>query len=343
MGLMSRRGRSAAFVFSLSGLLLAPPVLLAQAKSLFATRVVAFDTRNQAGGGIFVPANALGAPDGTDPLAVHSLGVGGWLTLGFDVVITDGPGADFIVFENSFAVQGRLFAEVMQVEVSSDGNEWAQFASAYQGAQTSHPFATSHAGVFRGLAGVKPTRAAPTLPAVDPRDVVEAGGDAFDLADLAGHPQVLNRKVDLAAIRFVRLVDVVAGTTLDSRNIPIQDPTAGSADVDAVAVIHAVSTVSNRGPRVELAIARSGDFELRVSDPDGLADIDPATLRAALDADPLPVAVLLSLMQPTAWSNTSITLRLGAGLPPGFWFQLSFSVKDRAGHRSGLTRTRPDF
>ena len=79
----------------------APSSLRAQAPSPFATRVVAFDDRGQAGGGIFNPANALGQPGGSTD--VHSLGIGGSLTLGFDVVIVDGPGADLLIAENPFA------------------------------------------------------------------------------------------------------------------------------------------------------------------------------------------------------------------------------------------------
>lgn len=84
--------------------------LQAQLPSPFATRVVSFDTRGNAGGGVFQSSNLLGAPRGgglaQGSLHVHSLGIGGEATLGFDVTIVDGPGCDLIVSENAFLASG---------------------------------------------------------------------------------------------------------------------------------------------------------------------------------------------------------------------------------------------
>ena len=121
-------------------LLLLPLPAVAQAP--YATQVIAFNTNGNAGGGIFNPPNALGAPQG--PLHVHSLGIGGDLTLGFSVPIVDGPGADFLVGENPFRSSPfgtQVFAEMMFVEVSSDGVHFATFPSRYFGApQQPGPF-----------------------------------------------------------------------------------------------------------------------------------------------------------------------------------------------------------
>ncbi|MEM1001677.1 MAG: T9SS C-terminal target domain-containing protein, partial [Bacteroidota bacterium] len=61
-----------------------------------------------------LPEDALGLATNT-PV---SLGDGGIATLTFDTPISDGPGFDFAVFENSF---NDTFLELAFVEVSSDG------------------------------------------------------------------------------------------------------------------------------------------------------------------------------------------------------------------------------
>jgi len=322
--------------------------LSAQTKSLFATRVVASNTNNNAGGGIFKPQNALGAPSGGGVAVggthVHSLGVGGSLTLGFDVILTDGPGADLIVFENPFLAGSgsSVFAEAIYVEVSSDGKQFARFPSSYYGpAKSGGSFVVSNVNMFDGLAGVCPVLAGSIKhPKADPQDVVTGGGDAFDLADLKGHPLVLQNVVKLGAIQFVRLVDVIAGKDRDSRGRVIQDPAAGSADVDAVAVIHHTQNLTGKGPRVDLSLTKAGALTLTFSDPDGLQDLDVLSLRMALDCRELNPALVLPFMTVQAASRTSLRLGL-SGLPPGWGFRFAVSVRDKAGHRSGASRVRP--
>lgn len=327
--------------------LLAVP-LSAQTKSIFATRVVASNTNNNAGGGIFMPRNALGAPAGgglsVGGAHVHSLGVGGSLTLGFDVILTDGPGVDFIVFENPFFTGpgSSVFAEAIYVEVSSDGKQFARFPSFYHGPATSGgSFAVSYVNMFAGLAGVGPVLAGSSgHPKADPQDVVTGGGDGFDLADLKGHPLVLQGIVKLGVIRFVRLVDVIAGTDKDSRGRVVQDPTVGSADVDAVAVVHHTQNLSGRGPHVALSLTKAGALTLTFSDPDGLGDLDVQSLKMALDCREFAPALLLPFLSVQAVSGTSVRLGL-SGLPAGWGFRLAVSIRDKAGHRSSVSRVRP--
>ncbi|MCR9247686.1 MAG: hypothetical protein NXI31_21885 [bacterium] len=311
--------------------------------SMFATQVIASNTNGNAGGGIFLPSNALGAPAGT--AHVHSLGIAGDLTLGFSVPIVDGPGADFIVSENAFRLASNAlatFAEVVFVEVSSDGVHFARFPSRYFGpTQQPGPFGTVPVGSYSGLAGQTPVLA--TTPGADPRDVVEAGGDAFDLADLSADPLVQTGLVDLMAIDQVRLVDVVSGQSLDSLGMPIFDPGAGSADIDAVTAIHQLGSVASNGPRVTMDIRVDGTVTLRFEDPDGWTDIDPGTLRAAAVGIPIGAGGLLGGMTLQQADATGFTLVQNVPLPPSLLFTLSFSVKDRAGNRSGITRTRPTF
>ena len=118
-----------------------------------------------------------------------SLGDGGSVTLGFGAsAIVDGPGPDFIVFENAFQVSGdpgSVFAELATVEVSDDGQTWFTFPC------------TASAPPYGSCAGWHPVYANPDENAIDPLDPAVAGGDAFDLAD-AG----------LGIARFVRIRDV---------------------------------------------------------------------------------------------------------------------------------------
>ena len=65
----------------------------------------------------------------------------------------------------------------------------------------------------------------------------------FDLAELAGKPDVVDGTVDLSAITHVKIIDVIGdGSQLDSLGDPIYDPypTTGSAgfDLDAIGVIN---------------------------------------------------------------------------------------------------------
>lgn len=120
------------------------------------------------------PAGGGGAAGGTDVL---SLGHGGEIILAFrEVVIVDGPGADFRVYENVLvparADARDAYAEVAIVSVSADGDDWRVFPYDYV------PGGAHVVDRFVGFAGVTP------------------GGDAFDLG-----------AVGLTEARFVRIQD----------------------------------------------------------------------------------------------------------------------------------------
>lgn len=143
-------------------------------------------------------------------LDVVSLGVGGEIVLGFDAWrITDGPGADFVVFENAFLFnKDSVFSELGEVSVSEDGQTWFTFTCAVEPVEP---------GLWPGCAGWSPTRAYDPL-MIDPLDPELSGGDAFDLAD-----------VGIEQARYVRIRDLsVAGGS----------PSAGF-DLDAVGLVHA--------------------------------------------------------------------------------------------------------
>lgn len=174
----------------------------------FATEVVEAEFgEGQSFGRGAMPGVVLGPPRGggccKGSLDVVSLGNGGSVTVGFERTIVDGPGADFIVFENAFEFGGQVYAELATVEVSADGIEWFAFPCT----ATAPPFGT--------CAGWNPVH----LDGVDgPPDPKSAGGDPFDLAD-----------VGLQSARFVRVTDRADLTPADG----------GSFELDAVGLVHA--------------------------------------------------------------------------------------------------------
>jgi hypothetical protein len=220
-----------------------------------------------------LPGIVLGPPGDSLPTAgstsTVSLGHGGSITLAFtDNVLVDGPGPDFIVFENAFfkgsvpaspASTCNVFAEPGRVEVSSDGVAWRLFP--YDASALVHvgqdQTPCSALPLLRGLAGLTPTFTGnwtiPDDPLVwDPNGiggVSGAGGDAFDLAT-----------VGLAQARYVRITDLNLNTGF-----------AGNAegfDLDGLVALHSLP-YGTTWPD---------------TDGDGLSDADEATL---YDTDPL--------------------------------------------------------
>ena len=235
-------------------------------------------------GAAFVPGILLGPPGESVPfqgsLTVASLGFGGSVTVVFDdVVIEDGPGPDFIVFENAFfklplpeTAQDdfHIFAEPGIVEVSADGVIWHTFpfdADALQASAGQDLDKASYLALT-GLSGLTPTFVgnwtAPNDPTVFDAQgvggVSGAGGDAFDLAD-----------VGLSEARFVRVTDA------DTQN-GFPGPAEGF-DLDAVIAIHArprlPQTADSDGDRLsdaEELVFHGSNPNLADSDGDGVDD-----------------------------------------------------------------------
>lgn len=175
----------------------------------FADVVVAFSPGVTSGfGQERMPGVLLGPPQGDvnggGSLDVVSLGEGGSVVLAFnDLELRDGPGPDLLVFENIFS---SAWTELGVVAVSSNGVDWREWSC------------SGFDAGFAGCAGLKPVFSspsngiAPTFP--------DAGGDAFDLADLG-----------LSSARFVRVRDT--GT-----NIGKYGGNTGGFDLDGVAIVH---------------------------------------------------------------------------------------------------------
>jgi hypothetical protein len=158
------------------------------------------------------PAPVLGPPKGggacqgsTD---VVSLGNGGFVALEFaGNAIVDGPGPDFIVFENAFGIScntANVFAELGTVSVSDDGVTWTAFPC------------TATAAPYGQCSGWHIVEANADTNDIDPTDPAVAGGDAYDLADIG-----------VSRARYVRVDDRADLTGM-----------AGVYDLDAVAIVH---------------------------------------------------------------------------------------------------------
>ncbi len=192
------------------------------------------------------PASALGPVTG-DNFHIVSLGdlsatqiaggvAPGTITLTFDQPICDRHGADFVCFENGLisaggaGVANQILAELVYVEVSSDGVNFARMPSRSLTPAPVGSFGTIDASNVFGLAG-KHVNA-----------YGESWGTPFDLAWVASDPLVTSGLVDLDAITHIRLVDIPGnGAFADSQAAPIHDAwlTMGSSghDLEAVGVI----------------------------------------------------------------------------------------------------------
>lgn len=211
-----------------------PEVLRTNAQiSAWADRVVGFDA-----GPMDYLAPGLGDASFGSPTHVlgpsgsaFSLGDGGWIELGFPVAIEDGPGVDFVVFENAFAFGGMVFSELAFVEVSSNGVDFARLPALSRVGRA--------LGAFDGIASDEVYNLAGN----------HVGGTGFDLRDLvtAGDPLVLAGRVDLSAVTVVRVVDVIGdfanAATVDHLGRPVSDPyptafASGGFDLTGVAVMN---------------------------------------------------------------------------------------------------------
>ncbi len=189
------------------------------------------------------PGIVLGPPGNATPttgsLSVMSLGHGGQITLEFtDNEIVDGPGPDFIAFENPFFCTAvpltasdpySVFAEPGLVEASDDGVDFRMFPYDATALSQVTTLCTDKSLLQRliGLMGITPSFTGnytiPDDPLVfdpaAPGGVSGHGGDAFDLAT-----------VGLVRARFVRITDP---------NLPIGIPGASEGlDLDSVVALH---------------------------------------------------------------------------------------------------------
>jgi hypothetical protein len=181
----------------------------------FIEKVVDFKPGKCAGfGAPDMPQIVLGPPHGEGlsrgSLDVISLGTGGEIVLSFESnPIVDGPGIDFIVFENAFYASGdttKPFAELAEVSVSEDGVTFTPFPCT----ATEYPFGD--------CAGWRPVTATSEATALDS---ATSGGDQYDLA-----------KINVKRVRFVKIVDKT------NQRCTSQGPFNNGFDLDAIAALN---------------------------------------------------------------------------------------------------------
>jgi hypothetical protein len=306
-------------------------------QSRYATSVVSFN--QGAGTGLFDTSLILGGPRGGLGTHVLTLGSGGDVTLGFERVITNGPGSDFVVFENTFEWMLQTYPEVAMVEVSTNGVDFARFPMRYDGPHGlfAGTFDMAPWGSYSGVTGHVPTLANVDSNLLDPFNPLEGGGEGFDLADLEDHALVLGGLVDLNAIHYVRLVDLEAGTQVDSRLVTVWDSggALGNADIDAVAVVHDTVDLDPTGPVIDFWRDDLGYVWLQVSDPNGFGDLNFSTLRLSANLVETPFYRLRDFFILMDSNFEGITLRS----PLPMYLQdlhmiMAASVEDLTGNKS---------
>jgi hypothetical protein len=177
-------------------------------------------------------ALGIGSSDGF----IVSLGDSGTALLSFVKPIYDGPGPDFVVFENGFpdpVNPNMAFLELAFVEVSSDGINFFRFPATSNSQLDSQ---VAGAGVYMDASRINNLAG----------KYIGSYGTPFDLQELSG-----TTGLDVNQVRFVRLVDVIGSITgqgsVDNMGQRINDPyptnfPTGGFDLDAVGVINEDAT-----------------------------------------------------------------------------------------------------
>lgn len=157
---------------------------------------------------------------------VVSLGDSGIAILSFANGISNGPGPDLAVFENSFS---NTFLELAFVEVSSDGTNYFRFPATSNLPTTSQTggFGSSDPTLINNLAG----------------KYRADYGTPFDLDSIPDN--LLLNKENITHVKIIDVIGDISGnhTSYDQYNNPINDPYptafgSGGFDLDGVAVIH---------------------------------------------------------------------------------------------------------
>ena len=271
--------------------------------------------------------NALGKADGLtvslgdlSQLELSNGATSGSITLRFDEPIRNGPGWDFAVFENAFAINTEsVFAELGFVEVSTDGEAFARFESV-------------------SLTDERLNLPTPAFSGIDPTDVDGLAGKhlaglstPFDLNDLAHDSFVASGTVRLHDIRYVRIVDIPgsasAGEPLlaangtiafaDTAGNPILDPWNTTAsgvagfDLDAIGGRYARDTSY-------IELIRENMFKVGTDlwsgdlNADGVTDGADFNLWNSVDfVDPRPSPTIVPEpvgLVPTAWTGVLVLL-----------------------------------
>jgi hypothetical protein len=198
----------------------------------FVTGVVSFNPADCTGFGQsgmpgIVEGPPVGGGTGNGSTDVVSLGSGGSIVVSFAPnAIVDGPGPDFIVFENPFWIGGNMdtpYAEPGEISVSDDGVNWTAFPCA----PTLDPQASDGTGVAppypATCGGWQIVYSAPDN-GISPVDPSVAGGLALDLA-----------AIGVTHAQYVKIVDQTREACPEAG----PKPDTNGFDLDAIAIVNA--------------------------------------------------------------------------------------------------------
>ena len=146
--------------------------------------------------------------------------------------VLDGPGPDFVVFENAFDAGGGSdrFMDHVVVCVSEDNQSWVCFPHDYQATDESVYEADPTSWV--GFAGVAPVLFHCELNPVDPFDRQAAGGDAFDLQHLEPGEQA--DRIRHHGFIYLKLIAAPSRTNPDTGEPFVRDPISNGPDIDGI-------------------------------------------------------------------------------------------------------------
>jgi len=147
--------------------------------------------------------------------------------------VQNGPGVDFVIFENGF-LRGSgpdQFMDHLVVSVSRDGVRWVAFDHNYTAAdETIYSWDPTH---WPGFAGNRSVLLHEEENPVDPFDPDLAGGDGFDLdalPDDGGEGSAIRRD----GFVYLKLVSAPSTLNPDTGEPYVKDPISNGPDIDGV-------------------------------------------------------------------------------------------------------------
>ena len=145
--------------------------------------------------------------------------------------LANGPGNDLVVFENPFGTNQGPFMDLIIVEVSRDGVNFRELAHDY--VAPDETLYVRERGAWIGFAGKTPVALDTDTNMVDPFDLSEAGGDAFDLDTIVGDdPEAVAMRAE--GITQVRLVTAPSRINPDTGAAYVADTHSNGADIDGM-------------------------------------------------------------------------------------------------------------
>jgi hypothetical protein len=170
---------------------------------------------------------SLGYEEGVDNFIILSWG---------GKKVTNGPGTDFVVFENAFIKSGGgHFMDQIIVYLSIDSENWVAFPHDYINPDENE---YSHdPNMWPGFAGLWPVFYHEEDNPIDPFDFDLAGGDHFDLDQLPDD-NGLAQEIKANGFSYIRLVSAPSQINPDTGAAFVSETISNGADIDGVYARH---------------------------------------------------------------------------------------------------------